>query len=230
MSNSEIFLEKYKMLEEAVRITYNLRNEDSISHFLSNTNKYKKYVDEIRYCQDVRNLLSHKKKINQNFAVDASDEMILFIDELINKIKKRQKCSDIQIGFKKVCWRSLSDKVKETMSVMREKSYTHIPILNDKKEVIGVFDENSVFMYIADEGIVAIDENLTFSQIEKYLSLEGREMESFIFVKPNFYVDELEDKIEDAFNKGQRIELAFVTANGSKNEKLQGIISPLDLI
>ena len=116
------------------------------------------------------------------------------------------------------------------MAVMREKSYTHIPILNDKKEVIGVFDENSVFMYIADEGIVAIDENLTFSQIEKYLSLEGREMESFIFVKPNSYVDELEDKIEDAFNKGQRIELAFVTANGSKNEKLQGIISPLDLI
>ena len=68
MTNSEIFLEKYKQLEETVRSTYNLRNEDSISYYLSRQSKYKRYADDIRYCQDVRNFLSHKKKINNSFA------------------------------------------------------------------------------------------------------------------------------------------------------------------
>lgn len=66
MTNAEIFIEKYKQLEEVVRSTYNLRNSDSISFYLSNQNIYQRYRDEIRYCQEVRNLLSHKKRLGMN--------------------------------------------------------------------------------------------------------------------------------------------------------------------
>ena len=102
MTNSEIFLEKYKQLEETVHSTYNLRNEDSISYYLTGQSKYKRYADDIRYCQDVRNLLSHKKKISDSFAVEPNEKMIQFVDSLINSIKNRPKCSDIQIKFKDV--------------------------------------------------------------------------------------------------------------------------------
>ena len=102
--------------------------------------------------------------------------------------------------------------------------------VNEKLHGFGVFDENSVFTYIADEEIVAIDESLTFADVQKHLSLEGREMESFVYVKATSYVDELEEKIESAFNMGKRIGLAFVTASGSNKDKLQGIITPWDII
>jgi len=230
MTNSEIFLEKYKQLEETVRSTYNLRNEDSISYYLSGQSKYKQYADDIRYCQEVRNLLSHKKKINNSFAIEPNEKMIQFIENLINSIKNRPKCSDIQIKFKDVYWRSISDNVKATMSVMRDKLFTHVPILDEDGFVIGVFDENSVFTYIADEEIVSIDETLKFADIKKYLSIIGREMESFVYIKASAYVEELESIIEEAFNKGHRIGLAFVTVNGSPKDKLQGIITPWDII
>ncbi len=230
MTNSEIFLEKYKQLEETVRSTYNLRNEDSISYYLTGQSKYKRYADDIRYCQDVRNLLSHKKKISDSFAVEPNEKMIQFVDSLINSIKNRPKCSDIQIKFKDVYWRSMSDNIKETMLLMRNKLFTHIPILNEDGLVIGVFDENSVFSYIADEEIVSIDETLKFADIKKYLSITGREMESFVYIKASAYVEELESIIEEAFNKGHRIGLAFVTVNGSPKDKLQGIITPWDII
>ena len=55
-------------------------------------------------------------------------------------------------------------------------------------------------------------------------------MESFVFVKSDSYVEELEDEIQKAFNKGRRIGIAFVTANGKKDESLQGIITPWDII
>ncbi len=230
MSNADIFLDKYKQLEEVVRSTYHLRDADSISYYLSGQVKYQKFKDEIKYCQDVRNLLSHKKKLNNSFAVEPNQHMLHFIDALINKISNRSKCSDIQIKFKDVCWRTINDSVQKAMYVMRQNLYTHVPILNEQNKVIGVFDENSIFTYLADEEIVCVDSSLKFSDIEKYISLDNREMESFVFVKSDSYVEELEDEIQKAFNKGRRIGIAFVTANGKKDESLQGIITPWDII
>lgn len=230
LNNSENFLEKYKKLEETVRVTYKIKDQQSISYYLSEQSKYKWCAEEIKYCQDVRNILAHKRKINNSYAVEPNENMIKFIDDLIEKIKNRPRCSNVQIPFNKVYWRSLSDTVKDTITQMKENLFTHIPILDEKKRVIGVFDENSVFEYISNEEIMSIDENLKFSDILKYLSLDNREMESFIFVKANSFTEDLEDKIEIALKKGKRIGLAFVTVNGNPNEKLQGIITPWDLI
>lgn len=230
MSNSELFLEKYKELEKAVRSTYNLKEYDSISYYLREKSKFKQYAQDISYCQKVRNFLCHETKLEGDFAIEASDGMIKFIENLTDEILSQPNCSDIQVKLTDVYWRLLSDSVKETMAVMRKNAYTHIPILDENGTVIGVFDENSVFTYIADEQAVSIDDNLKFADIQKHISIYGREMESFLFVKASFNAAELEKIIEDEFKKGKRIELAFVTQSGSNDDKLLGIITPFDII
>lgn len=229
MTNADIFIDKYKQLEEVVRSTYHLRDSDSISFYLSGQVKYQRFKDDIKYCQDVRNLLNHKKKLNNSFAVEPNQQMIDFIDNLIERIKKRAKCNDIQIKIDDVFWKSVDGNVKDTMIAMRKNLYTHIPIL-DNGIVIGVFDENSIFNYLAEEEIVAIDDGLKFEDIRKYLSLDGREMEDFLFFNANNYVEELENEIEKSFKRGKRIGIAFLTQNGKPNEELQGIITPWDII
>lgn len=112
---------------------------------------------------------------------------------------------------------------------MREHLYTHIPIL-ENGTVIGVFDENSIFCYLADEEIVEISNELTFNDIKRYISLNGREMEDFLFFKPTQYVEELENKFEEYYKKGKRVGIAFLTQNGTATEKLQGIVTPWDII
>ena len=176
MDKSENFIEKYKHLEDVVRMTYNLREADSISYYLTNQAKYARFADELRYCQKVRNFLVHEKKVNDNFAVEVSKSMLDFIDSLIDSIVNQPRCSDVQIKFRDIYWRSINDTVNETMSVMRDKLFTHVPILDDECTVIGVFDENAMFTYIAEEGIVSIDEewltkrtNYTSRQIMKLL-------------------------------------------------------------
>ena len=230
MTNAELFLDKYKQLEEVVRNTYHLRDADSISYYLSGQDQYKRFKDDIKYCQDVRNLLSHKKKLNNSFAVEPNVHMIQFIDNLVNKIKNRPKCVDVQIRFNDIYWQTTDGSVKNAMTIMREKLYTHVPIIDDNGIVVGVFDENSIFTYIADEGIVSIEDELKFIDIEHYISLENREMESFVFVKANSYVEDLESEFERSLNRHQRIGMAFVTVNGKPTEKLQGIITPWDII
>ena len=232
MNNADIFLDKYKQLEEVVKSTYKLNgkdNQDSVARYLENQNRFKAFKDEIEYCREVRNLLAHKKKINNDFAVVPSERMIEFIDTLIEKVRSRTKCLSIAIDLQHVFWQDLNGNVKDAMKMMQQKLYTHVPIL-ENGVVVGVFDENSVFNYLADEEIVCFDDNLTFEDIKSFLSLADREMEEFVFIGRNCYVDELEEKIEQAFHRGKRIGLAFITENGKATQRIQGIITPWDII
>ncbi len=229
MNRTDLFLDKYKQLEEAVRSAYNLDDRDSISYCLSNQAKFRNHKEDIRYCQDVRNLLSHKKKINGNYAVEPSQAMIDFISALIRKVENRPRCCDILIRFKEVFWQPLNGNVKETIRVMRQRQFTQVPILKNGI-VAGVFDENSVFNYMAHSEKNCVADDLTFNDIKEHISLENREMQQFVFFRNKGYVDELENEFEKAFRQGKRIGVAFITANGKADEKLLGIITPWDII
>ncbi len=229
MTKADEFIEEYKKLEGVVRSVYRIGDEDSISYYLNKQGKYRKFKEDIKYCQEVRNLLQHKSKLWDEFSVEPSQQMIQFIRILIEKVRNRLKCNDIQIVRKGVFCQPLNGNVKAAMKTMREKMYTHIPIIEDGR-VIGVFDENSVFCYLADEGIVDIGEKLTFGEMKGYCSLEGREMEEFLFFKATSYVDELENEFEKTFRNKKRIGMVFLTANGKVTEELQGIITPWDIL
>ena len=172
MTNADIYISKYKELEAVVRSVYNLSENDSISHYLKNKTEFRKYRDEISYCQEIRNILQHKTTFGNAYAVEPSNSMIEFIDSLITRIKIRPKCADHSIMLKDIYWCSYSDYVKTAMVNMRKFVFTHIPILEDDR-VVGVFDENSIFNYLSDNEIVEVDNQLTFMDIKPYLSIDG---------------------------------------------------------
>ena len=229
MDNSQLYIEKYKELEAVVRKTYNLPKQDSISYFLKNQDKFNKFYDDISFCQEVRNFMQHKKKVNGRFAIEPNEEMLAFIQRLINKVANRPRCKDICIKIKNIEKRSLSGSVKETIKVMRQKGYTHIPIVENGL-LVGVFDENSLFNYVAEHEAVELDDKLCFRDIQKYLSIQDRELEAFLFVKATMYVEDLEKEMQTYSNKNKRVGIAFLTANGRENEPVQGMVTPWDIL
>ena len=229
MTNADIYISKYKESEAVVRSVYGLSETDSISHYLKNKSEFKKYRDEITYCQDIRNILQHKTTFGGSYAVEPSKSMIEFIDSLITKIRIRPKCLDYAVLLKNVYWCRYTDKVKDAMIDMRKNIFTHIPILEDGR-VVGVFDENSVFNYLADNEIIEVDHSITFSDVAPYLSVSDREMEEILFIKSNLYVDELQKKMDHFYQKGKRVGIAFLTVNGRQEEKIQGLITPWDIL
>ena len=229
MDNSQIYIEKYKRLEAVVRRVYRLPKKDSISYFLKHQKQFSKYYDDISYCQEVRNFMQHREKVNNRFAIEPNDAMLAFIDQLIQKIENRPKCRDICIKLRNIERRTLSDSVRETIKVMRRMVYTHIPIF-ENGVLVGVFDENSLFNYVAENEIVDVDDDLTFADIREYLSLQGREMEEFLFVRASMYVEDLEKEIQRYFNQNKRVGIAFLTANGRENEPILGMVTPWDIL
>lgn len=55
-------------------------------------------------------------------------------------------------------------------------------------------------------------------------------MKEFVFIKAAEYVDELEDRVEQAFCKGKRVGMAFLTADGGQTSPLFGIVTTWDII
>ena len=229
MNNADVYIEKFKLLERAVRDTYHLKQGDSISRFLCSKEKYAKLADDIRYCQEVRNWLQHESKVNDEFAIIPSDEMIDFIDSLIEKVNSPLRCEDIAIKFERLFWRNMQAGVRDTIQTMHQRGFSHVPILRGGA-VVGVFDENSVFNYLADNCSLSLEGNLKLHNIQKYLELEGRKTERFLFVKPTTYVDDLQEKIHQETKSGNRVVMAFMTATGKQNSQLKGIVTPWDIL
>ena len=50
------------------------------------------------------------------------------------------------------------------------------------------------------------------------------------YVSDRTNLEELENKFEEYYKKGKRVGIAFLTQNGTATEKLQGIVTPWDII
>ncbi len=230
MSNSiEEYIEEYKKLEEAVRRVHGLKNNDSVVSVLKKRFPHDSSI--IQSCADLRNFYSHDGKMNNRFIADVSTDAVTYVRDLTVAVNNRQKCGERCIKFKDIFWKSLNDNVRDTMTIMQKKLYTHVPILDGRK-VIGVFDENSLFSFLAaqEDGICIFDDKLSFADLKEHIKLDNREMEEFSFFPINKFTDEAAEEFNNAQQRGKRIGLMLLTASGKPTDDLQGIITPWDII
>ncbi len=231
MNNTDLFLNKYKELEVAVKTKYGLYGSESFTSRLKRIKAFDKYSAEIKYCTDVRNLLSHNPKIGNEYAVQPSEQMIEFVDFLIDKIKSRPRCRDIAVKYNNILKASPDGKIIDYIKPMYDKGISHLPIVQNHR-VVGVYNSQSVYAYLISLNCNSLESlrEATFRSLEAYTPINNRKNEEFIFARSNMYVDELEEIFEKSIKKGKKIRLAFLTVNGKETEPLQGIITPWDII
>lgn len=228
MSRVDRFLDKYRELEEIARSKYQLTEYESAVGYLLWQREYFRIKDDLDLCLRVRNLLSHKRKVFDAYAVEPSEEMISFLEDTIQKVKHPLRAKDIAIGINHIYKGKSVDTVLPFIKIMNEKSISHIPIV-ENDIVKGVFSDNTIMEYLLDETIIETTETMRFSDLEKYLPLDAHKADSFRFVSMDTLLTEINDIFAEAISKGDRIGLVFVTAHGKKTEKLLGIITAWDL-
>lgn len=230
LSNADIYIQKFKELESVVKETFGLNDWDSVTNFLSKRDEYRPYREEIKYCQEVRNLLQHKQKIDDEYPVQPTEEMIGFLQKTIDSLKNRKKCGEIMVPFGKLFYKRESDKVWGTLAKMREIPSGHVPVLDEDERVTGVFTASAFLYMMADRKGELIEKDYSFKDAEKYVAFDSHDSEVYRFVSRNLYVDELRDIFEKTYSGGKRLAMVFVTENGKEGEKLLGTISPWDVL
>ena len=225
---TEEFLDKYKQLENLVRNEYNLGNNDSVMNFLISNKEFKEIENELDLCRDTRNLLSHNPKINGEYLVYPSEEMIKLLDEVIQKVTKPLKASNVMVKKSEFCFRGMQDNVKEAMAAMKEHSYKYIPILEDGV-LVGMFSAKTVLDIITSEGVEVFKDDVTFESISKYIAIENESSKTFAFVGNSTPLCEVKDIFKEDVENKERINIIFVTQHGESDEKLLGIITAWEI-
>ena len=236
--NRSRFLDLYSRLETDIKAIYGLSDDDGPVDWLAKRGGARRggnasYFDQMRqelfYCKDVRNVLAHKPRLNDDYLVQPNEALIKILQSAVDRLESIPSADQIKTNTGDLCRATMEDQILPKMRIMAEENYTYVPILENGR-VKGVFSASALLSHVIDEGIVGFDEGDTFGQIESYLSLDAYDSESFRFVAVDLPAPRIAEMFQDSLGEPKRLGAVFVTNSGSAKEALLGMITSWDLV
>lgn len=234
MQNNDEFIRKYNELDCLIGEKFNRESDDSSIYFL--INKYRRsriekervYSTKLDSIRKIRNLMVHESGIiDELFTV--SDDVINFLDELIDYLRNPVRAKDVMTPLSKLIYGKKEDYLYYLIEKIVKDGISNIPILDEEKKVIGVFNSDVLLNLSLDK--VKVNNETKILDIMSYVKLNTQLNLRFIFVTGEYEIDVLNDYF--AFSKEQykkRLPIIFVSVSGKETSQLLGIVSPIDLI
>ena len=223
------FIELYKKLETAIRDKYDVpQGTGAVSWLIRNEQGFGGVRDELNYCREVRNLLQHGERVRGDYAVIPSAGMIECVRSTLERVEGLPRAIDLCVRTSDVFSATLTDPMLAAMRVMCEKSYSHLPILEDGR-VVGVFSAKSLLTYLIEDEITTLDEAMTFEQVAGLLPLDKHGSETFAFVSQDMLATDIAKLFQQARTQSRRLGVVFVTAHGKQRECLLGMLTAWDM-
>ena len=234
MQNNDEFIRKYNELDCLIGEKFNRESDDSSIYFL--INKYRRsriekervYSTKLDSIRKIRNLMVHESGIiDELFTV--SDDVINFLDELIDYLRNPVRAKDVMTPLSKLIYGKKEDYLYYLIEKIVKDGISNIPILDEEKKVIGVFNSDVLLNLSLDK--VKVNNETKIMDIMSYVKLNNQLNLRFIFVTSEYEIDVLNDYF--AFSKEQykkRLPIIFVSVSGKETSQLLGIVSPIDLI
>ena len=234
MQNNDDFIRKYNELDCLIGEKFNRESDDSSIYFL--INKYRRsriekervYSTKLDSIRKIRNLMVHESGIiDELFTV--SDDVINFLDELIDYLRNPVRAKNVMTPLSKLIYGKKDDSLYYLIEKIVKDGISNIPILDEEKKVIGVFNSDVLLNLSLDK--VKVNNETKILDIMSYVKLNNQLNLRFIFVTGEYEIDVLNDYF--AFSKEQykkRLPIIFVSVSGKETSQLLGIVSPIDLI
>jgi hypothetical protein len=182
------------------------------------------------YIRDVRNALQHPKHRSDGNAVEISKAFLDEVRALLNHLRNPPTANSVGVPRKEIRTAGLSDQLGDLADEMNRGGFTHVPILDERDAVIGVFNEAAVFHFLWAEPETIVGRQMKISDIFHSCSLNANRMETFRFISPRTLLDSLVEMFLAVESPLTRVGAAFVTASGKDTEPLQRIITPWDVL
>lgn len=182
------------------------------------------YEDRLREFGSLRNAIIHNRT-GLDFAIAEPHDMIVEMIELIE-----QKLSDPitvkEMFQRKVHTLQAAESLATALKLVREKKFNQLPIYQ-KGRFIGLITANGIMNWLAGQ-----ETDNICREIPTLLDVHNHEKrkKTYRFVKSTMSIYEAEGFFRRSIISGKRLEALLITEQGGKDEKLIGIITPLDLL
>lgn len=231
MSNSEIFLQKYRILEGLLEKRYDGRRTGGpsvVCEYIRDDDSEPVRVD-LDLLREIRNLLSHNADQNGGPVVEPAQEMIDRLEAIIAYVRKPWEACKFGTPADQVLGAHLNDSISNMMRNMRKNGYSHVPV-TEQGSVIGVFSIKSVFDYLAENGLDSLEPDARISRLGDRIRLDGRAGERYMFIPADASIISVRRAFERYTQKNNRLSMVFVTQTGSASEKLICMLTPWDVL
>lgn len=234
MNNNELFLDKYRELENLIknRINYDYRGNSPVYGYIRDLYHSPHAKDHVRgekldSIRELRNQMSHK---NVDGIIEISNEAIEFLNNEIKWVQNPLTALDICTKIKDIHFATINSSLNNVMEIMTNHGYSHIPVLNNKNQLIGVFSENTIFSIYFDKNTILSKDNLILSDIIDYLKIDNHQTECFALVSVNTLASEIIERFQKRKENNKRLTVIFITKDGTFNSELIGMITPYDAL
>ena len=239
-NETDKFIDLFKELEylikkECNKVGIETKEEESLNYLINKLSKKNKLInshkEDLDFIRRVRNINWHEKDKEYRYVACPSPTTTNKLQNIVNEIKRPPFISDSKMMIKRkdIFYKMIDSSIYETIKIMSEKLYTHVPIF-EGNNLVGVFSENTLLDIVRLNTGIILDEKTDFSTIREALKIENHSMESFIFISKKKNIYDVEDLFKNYFSRHKRIGCIFVTDNGKKGENILGMLTAWDVL
>ncbi|MHA6260908.1 CBS domain-containing protein [Sporosarcina sp. CAU 1771] len=227
--NSDRFIMAYNRIEKSMDKESGLTGYMPFYRLIDKVKKnnaiVRKFEDDLREFADLRNAIVHNRTGVDYAIAEPHDNVVELIEYIDRKLSE-----PVTVGVlfqRKVHTLKVSDTLERGLELIRKKRFNKIPIYDNGK-FIGLITAAGITFWLANtysDGEVS-RETTTLSDVYFHEKKE----KAYRFIDKNLSVYEAEEYFKKSVVQGRRLEALLITENGQANEKLLGIITPLDLL
>lgn len=188
------------------------------------------YREELKLYARLRNAIVHNPFGSEiEVIAEPHPEVVKKYRFLKEMILNPQTALAAAIKPQKIYSTTMDANAREVMSVMANRNFSYVPVVEAQNRIIGVFSENTVFLYLARNEICAVDAKTAISEFAEYLPLDRHVSECFEFVAKSATLDDVRDLFQWRLDLHERLGAVFITENGRADEAILGMLTAWDI-
>lgn len=227
--NSDRFIFAFNRIEKSMEKVSGLSSYISFQRLIDKSKHLnaviRKFERDLRECGDLRNAIVHNRTDSEYAIAEPHDDIVELIEYIDRELSKPVTVGDRFL--RKVHILQATDTLAYGLKLIREKKFNQIPIYQRNK-FIGLVTATGITYWLADN---MTDEKIS-REMPTLLDIYSHEKQknTYRFIRMDLSVYEAEEYFKKSVAEGKRLEALLITESGRPEEKLLGIITPLDLM
>lgn len=226
--NSERFLIAFNRIDKSLTAITNMPGHLSFAKKIGKAKTKNaliaRHEDDLHEFSSLRNAIVHNRTGFDYAIAEPHDEIVQLIESIDKRLSDPVTVRDL---FSRKVHTVQSDESLATgLRLIKERKVNQLPIYQ-KGRFIGLITANGIMNWLADQETECISREIpTLFDVYNH----EKRQETYRFVKCTMPIYEAEGYFRKSISSGRRLEALLITEQGGKDEKLLGIITPLDLL
>jgi CBS domain-containing protein len=231
MAPNDQFIRLYEALKTQINSIAGVEGTNmELAQACDRSKRVQGHRSEIWHVRDVRNLIAHPPANSRGPMVLVTPDLIYRTQRLLDALTTVRTANTSGISLSNLFTATPGTKLITVADTMRDERYSHVPILDERKRVIGVFNESAIFDYFVSQTIIELTDTMVVADIMYHCSIDAGHTESFRFIGPGTTEDEMMDALINVEGEFTRIGALFVTPSGKATEPIHRMITIWDVM